>query len=131
MNHDFLIVSRVIPSLVSFNTIVCIFRVPHNSIVADRQVEVWVPKEKFDELGKEEVLKRLYKVFWEYLSDPEQDGKSCLIPVSTIIPELENNIELVMRFKAIAAGAASESEEDENNDATETSDVPTTEEKSE
>ena len=50
MEYDYFITSRVANSPVSFDVVVSIFRVPHNAIIADRQTEVRVPANTFEEL---------------------------------------------------------------------------------
>ena len=129
MEYDYLITHKISLSPVSFHVIVCIFRVPYNEIIQDRQLEARIPSDKFNEIGQEELLKRLYQVFWNDMADPSLDNKYHLIPASLIIPELENDLERVVKCKEMMSQAASESDEDDESEASETSDDQTTEHK--
>lgn len=129
MEYDYLITHKISLSPVSFHVIVCIFRVPYNEIIQDRQLEARIPSDKFNEIWQEELLKRLYQVFWNDMADPSLDNKYHLIPASLIIPELENDLERVVKCKEMMSQAASESDEDDESEASETSDDQTTEHK--
>ena len=126
MEYDYLITHKISLSPVSFHVIVCIFRVPYNEIIQDRQLEARIPSDKFNEIGQEELLKRLYQVFWNDMADPSLDNKYHLIPASLIIPELENDLERVVKCKEMMSRAASESEdEDENKEGSDGSESTT------
>lgn len=128
MKYDYMTYSKIAMSPVSFDVVVSIFKVPYNSMVDERRMFVWIPQDKFEEIGEKEILQRVYSKFWSFLAEDKPDMWK-LISVKDIIPELDDNIEHVMKCQKMLAEAASESDEDDESEASETSDDQTTEHK--